>query len=74
MIGFPESDDRDDPDSYPTVPRLPARCPECGRNRSRVNGQSRTGVVRYHVCLACKTRFKSVEIEPPASPSSAPRI
>lgn len=69
MIDFPDDDDRVDPDAYPTVPRLPARCPNCGRNRARVTGQSRTGMVRYHRCLSCGTRFKSVEIEPPAQPA-----
>ena len=57
----PEEDD----DDYPTVPRVPPRCPRCGVNRSRLTGQSRDGVVRYHRCQACGTKFKSVEIEAP---------
>lgn len=58
-----EEDDEDD--DYPTVPRVPPRCPQCNANRSRVTGESRDGLVRYHRCQACGKKFKSVEVDPP---------
>lgn len=59
-------DDDDDSDFYPTVPRVPPRCPRCGKNRARCTGQNRSGVTRYHRCLSCGQRFRSMEVEPPS--------
>ena len=62
VIGRPEEDDDE---RYPTVPRVTASCPWCHKQRSRVVGHARGGVVRYHRCLECKRRFRSVEVPPP---------
>lgn len=60
-----DDDDDDDPDLYPTVARVPPRCPRCHVDRSRMTGQSRDGVFKYHRCQACGRKFRSVEVDPP---------
>jgi hypothetical protein len=67
MIDF--ADGADD-DQYPTVPRVPPRCPNCKVHHSRVQGQSRSGRIRYHVCYNCGRKFRSIEVEPPSLPPS----
>lgn len=57
-------DDEDDDDRYPTVPRVPPRCPRCKQDRSRMTGQSRDGVFKYHLCR-CGKKFRSMEVDPP---------
>lgn len=58
---------QDDPDRdyYPTVARVTPRCPKCDATRSRVIGQSRGGGMRYHRCIPCGLKFRSLEVDPP---------
>ncbi|MEO6596469.1 MAG: hypothetical protein ABIP94_17090 [Planctomycetota bacterium] len=59
-------------DTYPTVQRIPPRCPRCRSKNKHTNGQGKGGLVRYHRCLGCGAKYKSVEIErPPAVPAKA---
>lgn len=46
-------------EELPSVEWSPIRCPECRSRRKRTYG--RREVVRWHKCLSCKTRFKSIE-------------
>lgn len=46
-------------EELPSVRWVPIRCPECGGQRKRTYGRFETE--RYHKCLRCSTRFKSVE-------------
>jgi hypothetical protein len=47
-------------DMLPLVPFVPFRCPSCGRHKPRTGRVS--GRVRYHQCLACGTRYRSLEM------------
>jgi predicted RNA-binding Zn-ribbon protein involved in translation (DUF1610 family) len=53
--GPPPSDD-----SLPMVPYVPFRCPSCGRHKPRT--ENVRGRVRRHTCMACGTRYRSLEM------------
>lgn len=48
-------------EELPSVGWAPIRCPECNSRRKRTYG--RREVVRWHRCLSCKARFKSIEAQ-----------
>lgn len=46
----------------PLVPYVPFDCPHCGRNKPRTGRVM--GRIRYHQCLACGTRYRSLQMPP----------
>lgn len=44
------------------VPFVAFRCPHCGARKPRTYGQR--GRMRWHRCLACDRRYRSLELEP----------
>lgn len=51
-------------ETYPVVPFTPFRCPECGADKPRTYGVNRNGypASRYHECIQCGTRYRSLEV------------
>ena len=47
----------------PVVEWTPVVCKKCGE-RHRIKINKTLGKVRYHICLACGSNFKSVEVFP----------
>lgn len=45
----------------PMVEWDPVRCHYCGSRRKRTYGLSRHKPVRFHRCLACGKRYRSIE-------------
>lgn len=59
-------DDDLHPDTFPIVPYVPFRCPNCNRHKpftSNVRGR-----VRQHRCQACGMRYRSYELDATAVP------
>ena len=50
----------DEPDRVLVVVWQPIRCPRCNE-RHRIRNYRTQGKLRYHKCLSCEAKFKSLE-------------